>query len=168
MIVGEELACERELGNSQDPYAVAVKNTIGGETEVVGHVPRSISAISLPFIRRGGIIRCEVTGIVDTQQICLKVGWKYVPCALHFITVDDKEDKKVKKLFQSTLSVKVEEVLLTTPQKLPVTMELTTTKLPAGTVNNEEAAVINVTKPDDISKLLPRTVDNEEASLYDC
>ena len=44
-IVGEELDCECELGNSHDPYAVAVKKIIGGEAKVVGHVPRSISAI---------------------------------------------------------------------------------------------------------------------------
>ena len=41
------------------------------------------------------------------------------------------------------MSVEIEEFLLTTPQKLPVTMELTTTKLPTGTVNNEETSVGN-------------------------
>ena len=117
-IVGEELACERELGNSHDPYAVAVKKTIGGETKVVGNVPRSISAISLLFIRRGGIIQCEVMGNCR-YSADLPQGGLEIPCALHFITDDDKEDKKAKKLFQSTLSVEVEEVLLTTPQRLP-------------------------------------------------
>ena len=80
-IVGEELACE--LGNSYNPHTVAAKKTIGGESKVVGHVSRSISAISSLFIRREGKIQCEVKGIVDTRQICLKVGWKYhvhVPC----------------------------------------------------------------------------------------
>ena len=38
-VVGEELACEHEWGNSHNPYAVAVKKTIGGEEKVVGHVP---------------------------------------------------------------------------------------------------------------------------------
>ena len=59
-IVDEVLACERELGISRNPYAVAVTKTIGGERKVVGHMPR-VSAISLLFIRRGGIILCEVT-----------------------------------------------------------------------------------------------------------
>ena len=43
-------------------------------------------------------------------------------------------------------------------------MELTTTKLPTGTVNNEEASVSNVTKPDAITKLPPGINDYEEAS----
>jgi len=55
-IVGEELACEHEVGNSHDPYVVAVTKNIGGERKVVGHVPRRISVISVLFIRRGGII----------------------------------------------------------------------------------------------------------------
>jgi len=37
--VGEELKCYRKLGNSHDPYAVAVNKVIGGEKRVVGHVP---------------------------------------------------------------------------------------------------------------------------------
>ena len=61
-IAGEELACHREAGNSHDPYAVAVKKIIGREEKVVGHVPRKRSAFCSLFIRRGGIIRCQVTG----------------------------------------------------------------------------------------------------------
>ena len=60
-IAGEELTCSRELGNSRDPYAIAVKKMIGREEKVVGHVPRRISAICSLFIRRGGNIRCQVT-----------------------------------------------------------------------------------------------------------
>lgn len=43
-------ACEHKLGNSHDPYVVAVKKVIGGEAKVVGHVPRNISAICSLFI----------------------------------------------------------------------------------------------------------------------
>ena len=60
--VGEELNCYHGLGNSQDPYAVAVKKWIGGEIRVVGHPPRIKSAISSLFIRRGGSILCTVYG----------------------------------------------------------------------------------------------------------
>ena len=42
-IVSEELACECDLGSSQNPYAVAAKKAIGGEMKVFGHVPRNIS-----------------------------------------------------------------------------------------------------------------------------
>ena len=57
-VVGEELACQRERENSEDPFAVAVMK---GET-IVGHVPRRISAVCAMFIRRGGSILCRVTG----------------------------------------------------------------------------------------------------------
>ena len=38
-VIGEELRCKREPGNSSDPYAVAVKKQISGEYKIVGHVP---------------------------------------------------------------------------------------------------------------------------------
>ena len=124
--MGEELACERKLGNSHDPYAVDVTKTIGGERKVAGHVPRRISAISSLFIRRGGIILCKVTGNRGYSADLPQGGLKIL-CAMHFITDNDKEGKKAKNLFQSTLSVEVKEFLETTPQKLPVTMKLTST-----------------------------------------
>ena len=164
-IVGEELACERELGNSHNPYAVAVTKTIGGE-RIVGHVSRRISAISSLFIRRGGIILCEVMGN-RRYSVDLSQGGLEITCALHFITDNDKEGKKAKNLFQSTLSVEVKEFLETIPQKLPVTMKLTSTigEQPTVTVDNEEAAEINVTKPDAVTKLPPGIANNEEAFI---
>ena len=51
-VFGERLNCEREEGNTQDRYAVAIK--LSGDT--VGHVPRSISTLCSLFIRRGGTI----------------------------------------------------------------------------------------------------------------
>ena len=68
-IAGEELTCSRELGNSRDPYAIAVKKMIGREEKVVGHVPRRISAICSLFIRRGGNIRCQVTRFPDFVHV---------------------------------------------------------------------------------------------------
>ena len=164
--MGEELPCERELGNSHDPYVVAVSKTIGGERKVVGHVPRRILAISSLFIRRGGIILCEMMGN-HRYSADLPQGGLEIPCALHFITDNDKEGKKAKDLFQSTLSVEVEEFLETTPQKLPVTMKLTSTtgELPRVTVDNEEAAEINVSKPVAVTKLPSGIANNEEASI---
>ena len=40
-VVGEELACQRERANSEDPFAVAVMK---GET-IVGHVTSAVCAI---------------------------------------------------------------------------------------------------------------------------
>ena len=53
--VGEELICHRELGNSHDPYAVAVKKG-SLDTVELGHGPRRISEICSSFIRRGGTL----------------------------------------------------------------------------------------------------------------
>ena len=55
---GEELPCQRELGNRVDVFAVAVMK---GET-VVGHVPKKISSICSLYLRRGGSIICRVSG----------------------------------------------------------------------------------------------------------
>ena len=61
---GRQLPCEREIGNSKDPCAVAVmENLIAGSRNViVGHVPRLISTVCSIFIRRGGSLTCIVTG----------------------------------------------------------------------------------------------------------
>ena len=60
--IGEELFCEREIGNPKDPLAVAVMKLIGGENTIIGHIPRIISALCSLFIRRGGILKCSVDG----------------------------------------------------------------------------------------------------------
>ena len=60
------------------------------------------------------MIRCEMKGnrryLADLPQ-----GGMEIPCALHFITDDHNEGKKAKKLFESTLSVEIKEVIVTTP-----------------------------------------------------
>ena len=90
---GEELTCSRELGNSHDPYAIAVKKMIGREERVVGHVPRQISAICSLFMRRGGNIRCQVTG----DKRCsadLPQGGLEISAILIFIAAKDNEGQK--------------------------------------------------------------------------
>ena len=61
-VVGEHLQCVREEDNTEDNtedrYAIAVMK----DGVTVGHLPRRISTLSSLFIRRGGIIRCSVTG----------------------------------------------------------------------------------------------------------
>ena len=55
--VGQVLPCQQERGNVHDSYSVA---TVDGNT-VVGHVPRVISAHCSLFLRRNGVVICEVT-----------------------------------------------------------------------------------------------------------
>ena len=50
--------CEKEIRNSHDTFAVAIKN----DTAIVDHVPRLLSAICSQYIRMGGSIDCTVTG----------------------------------------------------------------------------------------------------------
>lgn len=54
------MLCEREEGNLHDPYAVGVWEKSTGE--IVGHVPRKISAACSLFLRKNGTILCTVTG----------------------------------------------------------------------------------------------------------
>ena len=61
-IIGEELKCQREIGNRYDPFAVAILKQKDGHDTIVGHVSRKIAASCNAFIRRGGIIECTVTG----------------------------------------------------------------------------------------------------------
>ena len=110
-IVGEELFCEREPGNSSDPYAVAVKKQISGEDKIVGRVPRKISTICSLFIRRGGTICCIVNGR-RRYSSDLPQGGLELPCVLRFMTISSDEGKKAKKLIESTLRVEVSEVPL--------------------------------------------------------
>ena len=45
-------------GNAVDAYAVAVIK----DGTIVSHLPRRISRLCTLFIRRGGVIQCQVTG----------------------------------------------------------------------------------------------------------
>ena len=48
-MLGEELECKREPGNSHDTHAVAVIKMISGSNATVGHLPRAISLICSIF-----------------------------------------------------------------------------------------------------------------------
>ena len=90
--INEELVCAIEEGNTHDPYAVAVKK----EGQIVGHVPRIISAACSLFLRRSGTISATVT---DERQYSRDVpqGGLEVPCVLKF-TGELKYIEKIKKL----------------------------------------------------------------------
>jgi len=57
-VIGEELTCRKQFGNIHDLHAVAV---IRG-SNMVSHVPRTISMPCSVFIRRRGVIRCVIKG----------------------------------------------------------------------------------------------------------
>jgi len=57
--IGEVLICKQEFKNLHDPYAVSA---VHEDNIMVGHVPRTISALCYFFLRRNGMILCQVTG----------------------------------------------------------------------------------------------------------
>jgi len=59
--LGEVLMCEVEDGNTSDTYAVAIKKG----SEIIGHVPRKISAACTLFLELGGSLSCIIT---DTHR----------------------------------------------------------------------------------------------------
>ena len=95
-VLHEELDCERERGNIEDLYAVAVKKN----GHIVGHIPRKISAICSTFIRRGGCIICTVTGSRRYSRDLVQGGLE-IPCVTTFITDSEIEVNKVKKILPS-------------------------------------------------------------------
>jgi hypothetical protein len=90
--MGEILDCQRERGNAMDRYAIKVlKND-----EIVGHLPKKNSTLCSMFIRRGGWIKCEVTGSRRYSRDLVQAGLE-IPCDLIF---EGKEEhiKKLKSL----------------------------------------------------------------------
>ena len=100
---GEVLRCEREVGNSHDTYAVAIKKLIDVIYVVVGHVPHKISSICSIYIRQGGTIHTTVNGHCR-YSADLPQGGMEVPCILTFTALCSSEGEKTKKLLQSLLS----------------------------------------------------------------
>ena len=98
----EQLICERKVGNSHNPLAVAIKKLIDGSNTIVGHVPRRISPLCSVFIRRGGSITCVVDG-PRRYSSDLPQGGLELPCKLIFSAPSLLESNKMKKLVQSAM-----------------------------------------------------------------
>ena len=93
-VIDEHLTCRRETTNESDRYAVAVLK----DGNVKGHLPRKVSRICSLFLRRGGIISCEVTGTRRYSADLLQGGLE-IPCKLLF-TLKAREVDKVQTLFK--------------------------------------------------------------------
>lgn len=100
--VGETLACEKEIGNPTDPYAVAIKKG----SEVVGHVPRKSSAACSLFLLFGGTVCCKITDNKRRYSSDLPQGGLEIPCKFIF-QGDTKSVAKVRKLIQSVPPVNI-------------------------------------------------------------
>ena len=93
--VGEELTCQREIGNVVDRYAVAVEKATG---ETVGHVPKKISRICSSFLQCGGTITAIVTGCRRYSSDLVQGGLE-IPCSLRFYG-EEKSILKINKVFK--------------------------------------------------------------------
>ncbi len=94
--INEKLTCVMEEDNSHDPYAVSVK-----KGQIVGHLPRIISAACSLFMRRNGVMSATLT---DGRQYSrdLPQGGLEVPCVLTF-RGESKYVEKIKKLLPTQL-----------------------------------------------------------------
>ena len=97
-VVGEILPCNYETGNVHNPYAVNVKK---GDV-IVGNVPKKLSCLCSLFLQRGGIICCEVTGLLCYSSDLPQRGLE-IPCKIVF-KGNLKEIEKVKKVLKLTKS----------------------------------------------------------------
>ena len=94
--LGETLQCLREEENTTDRFAVAVYKDLN----IVGHVPRAISTLCSVFLRRGGSIRCVISGNRQYSHD-LPQGGLEVPCKLYFMG-NGQELKKIQSYFTRT------------------------------------------------------------------
>ena len=108
---GEVLNCTRETGNAFDPFAVSVIK----RGNVVGHVPRKISAICSLFMRRGGTIHCKATGSRKYSRDISQGGLE-IPC-LQIFTGDPKYIQKVKKAISSASTAAKSKVAISKSTK---------------------------------------------------
>ena len=137
-VLAEELRCTREIENPHDPTAVAIQKQISGKMVIVGHVPKRISAliVSSVFIRRGGVIKCVVSG-PRRYSADLEQGGLEIPYLLYFTTKNEREAKKTRELMESSLIGKVGQ--LSTVSSMPISTEV---ELEKGTALEQPSTVV--------------------------
>ena len=74
----EVLSCKGEDGNIVDPYVVAIMKG----SELIGHVPRKISAACYLFIQKSGILTCFITDSNHQYSSDLPQGGFQIPYKL--------------------------------------------------------------------------------------
>ena len=78
--LGEIPVCEIEDGNASNSYTVAIKKG----SEIIGHVPRKISAACHVFLEFDGSLSCIITEAHCRYSSDLPQGGLEIPCKLVF------------------------------------------------------------------------------------
>ena len=86
---------EREDRNLMDPYVVVIKKGV----EVIGHIPRKISAVCCLFIQKGGILTCRIMDC--TLLTCCKVACRFHASWCFIQSHDVELMARIRKLVQS-------------------------------------------------------------------
>ena len=69
---GTELPYKREIGNTHDPFTIAMKKVTPTGNVTIGHTHRVISSVCLVFVCQGGTIVCVVNG---ARQYSSSLPW---------------------------------------------------------------------------------------------
>ena len=100
---------------NEDPHAIAIlKDDI-----VVRHIPRIISTICSMFLRKGGVIKCIVTGSRRYSYDLAQEGME-IPCKFTF----SGEERNMKMLRLLLILKCVQELLFTLTRKMVVLIML--------------------------------------------
>ena len=75
--LGEELTCQRETVNRQDPFAVAVVRSAPVRT-IVGHVlQKNLICVFDVFVGGVGEFTVKLVELGVTQKICPREDWRF-------------------------------------------------------------------------------------------
>ena len=91
LVCGEMLQCFCEVGNAQDTYAEKVMKA----GTIVEHLPKKIGSACSLFIRKCGVIQCEVTDSHKRYLRDLVQGSLEIPCTLMQQAPKEQTDKAV-------------------------------------------------------------------------
>ena len=94
-VTGERLSCETEESNTFDSYAVRKS------ANVIGHVPRKISAACSLSIQRGGTLTCIIVDTRRQYSTDLPQGGLQIPCKFEFKCDNAELLSNIKKLVRS-------------------------------------------------------------------
>jgi len=90
--------------NLFDSYAVAIKKG----SDVIGHIPRKISAACFLFLEMSGSLTCEITDSHHQYSFDIPQGGMQIPCKLIFKSRDSLLMTKIRRLVLTVPPIELE------------------------------------------------------------